>query len=83
MLSGKNGGSTVRFVSETEIRVADVVLDLDSAAAMFSGPPTRHRFPMLKSAEMVRLYDRVLGGRRIEGGCAREASMLLKLDQRT
>jgi len=67
MLSGKSGKSRVRFVSETEIHVADVVLDLDSAAAMFSGPPTRHRFPMLKSAEMVRLYDRVLGSRRIEG----------------
>jgi hypothetical protein len=50
MLSGKNGGSRVRFVSETEIRVADVVLDLDSTAAMSSGPPTRHRFPMLTTS---------------------------------
>lgn len=46
----------MKFVSETEIHVADVVLDLDSAAVMFAGPLTRRRLPMTENAE-IRLCD--------------------------
>jgi hypothetical protein len=55
------------FQSDLAVQIGDVHFDLGWSALMFEGAPTRHRFPLMKTRDMVETYERLFQDRPIKG----------------